>query len=406
MKRRFSPEHFGILSPFLAVFLGVLFVARRELDVIESPLVIAGVCFLLIAASSMIYGLIGAAVASLVFTGLAFLVHPAHPEGIHTAFALVPLAAWLSVITVFAKRALSGWQRRKLVGVGDELEQLRLRITQLESLNAAGSVAEVLGAASASWRKELADVVRHGSAILARIPQQARGSYEDKAFETSLRRVEEKLAAQDMLAGNMSFDVQQEAKLEDVVKRGVERVADTYERLGLSIETDIEQSGVPCAMDVSAMTEALVALLDNAAEASATGSKVIVRATSDFRGDRGVIEVIDKGSGVASDVLPYVFKPFFTTRPERMGLGLSIAREIVARHSGSIAVASNESRGVTFRIRLPMKRAELQSGTAERARARKEEEPRTPPPQPAPSAEQQVLEHIKRLKAENDARAS
>ena len=67
------------------------------------------------------------------------------------------------------------------------------------------------------------------------------------------------------------------------------------------------------------------------------------------------VEVSDTGSGIPAAVLPQVFKPMFTTKPEGKGtgLGLPICREIVRGHGGEIALRSEEGRGTTVSFTLP-----------------------------------------------------
>jgi signal transduction histidine kinase len=66
--------------------------------------------------------------------------------------------------------------------------------------------------------------------------------------------------------------------------------------------------------------------------------------------------VIDDGPGVPPDVLPRIFEPFFTTKPkgEGTGLGLGIARQIVAKHGGALTCESRPGR-TCFEVRLPTK---------------------------------------------------
>jgi len=67
-----------------------------------------------------------------------------------------------------------------------------------------------------------------------------------------------------------------------------------------------------------------------------------------------VIEVIDSGKGIPSEILPQIFTPFFTTKPagEGSGLGLDIVSKIIKKHEGEITVESREGRTV-FQVRLP-----------------------------------------------------
>lgn len=67
------------------------------------------------------------------------------------------------------------------------------------------------------------------------------------------------------------------------------------------------------------------------------------------------IEISDEGCGIPAALRPKLFEPFFTTkRPEGIGLSLAFAHGCVAEHGGSIAVESEEGRGTTFRVFLPV----------------------------------------------------
>ncbi|HTR50560.1 MAG TPA: ATP-binding protein [Kofleriaceae bacterium] len=75
-----------------------------------------------------------------------------------------------------------------------------------------------------------------------------------------------------------------------------------------------------------------------------------------LEGDHVVVRVIDDGPGVPPDVLPRIFEPFFTTKPkgEGTGLGLGIARQIVAKHGGEMRCESHPGR-TCFEVRLPIR---------------------------------------------------
>lgn len=65
------------------------------------------------------------------------------------------------------------------------------------------------------------------------------------------------------------------------------------------------------------------------------------------------IAVRDGGSGIASEALPHVFDPFYTTKLNGLGMGLPICRSIVEAHGGTIACRNNPDRGVTFAFTIP-----------------------------------------------------
>ena len=69
-----------------------------------------------------------------------------------------------------------------------------------------------------------------------------------------------------------------------------------------------------------------------------------------------LVEVQDSGTGIAADNLESIFDPFVTSKPEGLGMGLSICRSIIDRHGGTISAANNPDRGATFSITLPVTR--------------------------------------------------
>jgi signal transduction histidine kinase len=75
------------------------------------------------------------------------------------------------------------------------------------------------------------------------------------------------------------------------------------------------------------------------------------------QGATAVVEVADNGRGIAADHLPNIFRPFYTTKGDGTGLGLSLARRIVEDHQGRIDVTSALGKGTTFAVVLPLQRA-------------------------------------------------
>jgi signal transduction histidine kinase len=92
-------------------------------------------------------------------------------------------------------------------------------------------------------------------------------------------------------------------------------------------------------------------LLLNAAQATQPGGAVTVK-TRPVDGDVEV-SVIDRGAGIPPDHLENIFNPFFTTKKEGAGLGLSVVSKIVDLHGGRITVESEPGKGSVFRLFLP-----------------------------------------------------
>jgi two-component system sensor kinase FixL len=92
-------------------------------------------------------------------------------------------------------------------------------------------------------------------------------------------------------------------------------------------------------------------LIRNARDAMPEGGVLRLHASRDR--DAASIVVRDSGFGIAPDVLPYIFEPLYSTKAKGIGLGLSISRDIIARHNGTIAVSSEPHMGTTVTLRLP-----------------------------------------------------
>ncbi len=69
---------------------------------------------------------------------------------------------------------------------------------------------------------------------------------------------------------------------------------------------------------------------------------------------KGVLTVRDSGPGIAADVLPRLFEPFFTTREGGLGLGLSLCESLAAGMGGALTAAGNPPRGAAFTLQLPL----------------------------------------------------
>jgi C4-dicarboxylate-specific signal transduction histidine kinase len=72
------------------------------------------------------------------------------------------------------------------------------------------------------------------------------------------------------------------------------------------------------------------------------------------QGDTAELSVADRGPGIAPDVLPRLFEPFFSTREGGLGLGLSLCESLAQGMGGSITAANAPEGGAVFRLRLPL----------------------------------------------------
>jgi signal transduction histidine kinase len=106
--------------------------------------------------------------------------------------------------------------------------------------------------------------------------------------------------------------------------------------------------------DQKAIATVLDALIANAADAMADVAHPVVELTTEVRAGYVQITVADRGGGIAPRDLPTIFLPFFSTKRDRYGLGLSIARKLLLQLEGLIAVHSTQGEGTRAVVRLPL----------------------------------------------------
>jgi signal transduction histidine kinase len=110
--------------------------------------------------------------------------------------------------------------------------------------------------------------------------------------------------------------------------------------------------------DSDQIHQVMLNLLLNALQAIDQNGKIAV--AIELRGENAVVEVADNGRGISPDHLPNIFRPFFTTKGDGTGLGLSLARRIIEDHQGRIDVTSAVGKGTTFAVVLPLQRNTVQ----------------------------------------------
>ncbi|MER3430181.1 MAG: hypothetical protein C4324_03900 [Blastocatellia bacterium] len=109
--------------------------------------------------------------------------------------------------------------------------------------------------------------------------------------------------------------------------------------------------------DPEQIKRALVNLIENAIEsydAAATVRPVSLSARLDEAGEKIVLEISDRGRGIAPENFRKLFQPYFSTKGRGTGLGLAIVRRIVSEHHGRIYAERNEQKGSRFIIELPL----------------------------------------------------
>ncbi len=119
------------------------------------------------------------------------------------------------------------------------------------------------------------------------------------------------------------------------------------------IRYEIEDIDLEVRIDRQQIVQVLINVVKNAVEACSSNPLVIVTAKVDYPSRKFIISVLDNGTGISAEAKERIFIPFYTTKPSGSGIGLSLSRQIVIMHGGSLYLDSSEDVGSKFIISLP-----------------------------------------------------
>jgi PAS domain S-box-containing protein len=164
-------------------------------------------------------------------------------------------------------------------------------------------------------------------------------------------------------AGNEARAIQ----VKHTIREVTEIVRETFPR-SITLESDLPSDLWPVMANPTQLHQLLLNLCVNARDAMPRGGRLRVGARNCELDEESavlidgartgawlVLTVEDSGTGIAPELLPRMWEPFVTTKPDQMGtgLGLAVVRDIVERHTGFITVDTVPGRGTTFRVYLP-----------------------------------------------------
>jgi PAS domain S-box-containing protein len=140
--------------------------------------------------------------------------------------------------------------------------------------------------------------------------------------------------------------------------RMVERIVHSDAAMhGVAVQLDLSPGVLRVMGDTVQLQQVMLNVMLNAIaamEQSERAARRLVVRTHANDGSNVLVEVQDSGCGIAPEKLESIFSPFVTSKPDGLGMGLSICRSIVERHAGKIWAANNPDSGATFSIMLPI----------------------------------------------------
>lgn len=168
-----------------------------------------------------------------------------------------------------------------------------------------------------------------------------------KSIETVIRRV--------MDFAKPSMPKFQPLDINEPVQQAARLCAVALRKSGVQLTVQLTREPLLCRADSNLIQRVILNLVTNAAEAMENGSEdKSIRVTSSKIEGQAEVRVSDSGSGVPETIADRIFEPFYTTKKDGTGIGLSLSRRIAMDHLGALVVEQNPTGGAVFVLRVPL----------------------------------------------------
>ena len=144
----------------------------------------------------------------------------------------------------------------------------------------------------------------------------------------------------------------QTVRLRDLIEKVAQLMRTELKRTHIDFHFECTSEYLTIQADIEMIEQVLINLLKNAIEALLETEKPTLRLIGRYDESAVKIEVIDNGSGIIKEALEHIFVPFYTTKRSGSGIGLSLSRQIMQMHNGSITVESEPDVKTIFTLRF------------------------------------------------------
>jgi len=150
------------------------------------------------------------------------------------------------------------------------------------------------------------------------------------------------------------------ADINKPIEEAITLSAVTLRKSGIKIKKDLYEDLPPCHADPTLIEQVILNLITNASEAMRNmDNEKKIEVTSSVETDCIHVKVSDSGPGVSPNIQDKIFDPFYTTKSDSTGIGLSLCHRVISDHAGSLMVSSSKWGGAQFVIEIPVEKEKV-----------------------------------------------
>ena len=288
-------------------------------------------------------------------------------EGIRMV-ADAPLFMWertIGMIRIYfsEKREISPEERNFLIFISRQgacaiseaglLEKQRIQYDRLaletEKLSALGRMAAGI---AHEINNPLASILLYGSSLIKDVPEKNPLKEGLQVIIDETKRC--KAIIQDLLEFSRTKEPSKAlADINTTIEKALSLLKNELRIRHIRVEKHLSNEMLEILLDERQIIQVFVNILLNALQAIEEGGMIAIRSRVDMAQNLVSIEFTDSGPGISEKDLPRIFDPFFSTKTDGTGLGLSVSYRTIKNHNGDIRVSSKPGEGTRFTIDLP-----------------------------------------------------
>jgi signal transduction histidine kinase len=258
----------------------------------------------------------------------------------------------LAMLAAFAGHAGFMIEQSKLQAkLGEQLVQLQEMQERLLETERLAAWSQMAGVLAHEIRNSLVPIGGFAQRLYRNFPNEDKRKEDAEIILTEVKRLENILKKL-LSSGQLPTPELQVNNINKIVRDTLLFMENEFQQKRIQIATALNPNLPDVMVDDYQIQQVLFNLFHNSMHAMPGGGELRIGTTNDEEWVQ--IDVADTGIGISPEVMKKIFDPFFTTSEQGFGVGLSVVKQIVEAHNGTIDVKSQPNVGTTFSINLPI----------------------------------------------------